>query len=179
MMNAAGGVVTSVNPFYWFYWLYLKAYLLLAAGFSRSREFLADRCAMQAYGKQAFVSGLTKVAANDVVFGETVVRKIHEHLERGEVFANMFSLFREYREHPQVVAFHDQVVEAVRAAKGSLMDSHPTFSERIAASEWFEEPRTSPDLRPATELLAEVEKLEEQLTRLLTRAMCDEQQMAG
>ena len=48
------------------------------------------------------------------------------------------------------------------------MDSHPTFSERIAASEWFEEPRTSPDLRLATDLLAEVEKLEEQLTRLLS-----------
>src|SRR5262249_54443458 len=154
---------------YWFYWLYLKAYLLLAAGFSRSREFLADRCAIQAYGKEAFVSSLTKVAVNDVVFVQTVIQKIHEHLARGEVFENMFSLFREYREHPQVAALSDQVLEAVRAEKGSMMDSHPTFPERIAASDWFEEPRSAPDLRPATELLAEVEKLEQQLTHLLTR----------
>jgi Zn-dependent protease with chaperone function/Flp pilus assembly protein TadD len=179
MMDAAGGVITKVNPFYWFYWLYLKAYLLLAAGFSRSREFLADRCAIQTYGKEAFVSSLTKVAVNDVVFVQTVVQKIHEHLARGEAFENMFSLFREYREHPQVIALSDQVLEAVRAEKGSMMDSHPTFPERIAASEWFEEPRTSPDLRPATELLTETDKLEEQLTHLLTRAMYDEQQMAA
>src|SRR5262249_17247688 len=25
MMDAAGGVITKVNPFYWFYWFYLKA----------------------------------------------------------------------------------------------------------------------------------------------------------
>lgn len=37
VMNAAGGVANFINPFYWFYWLYLRAYALLASGFSRSR----------------------------------------------------------------------------------------------------------------------------------------------
>ena len=49
-MMGSGGYATYVNPFYWFLWLYYKSYSLLAAGYSRSREFLADRMAATLYG---------------------------------------------------------------------------------------------------------------------------------
>jgi Zn-dependent protease with chaperone function len=173
MMNAAGGVLTWINPFYWFYWLYLKAYLLLAAGFSRSCEYLADRRAVLAYGKQAFISGLTKISVNDVLFGQTAVFNIHERLQHGQAFVNVFSTFRDFREQPQAAEMHDKILESVVAAKGGRMDSHPTYSERIAAAERFEERRESADRRRAMELLTEAEKLEEQLTWMLTRVIND------
>src|SRR5262249_8823848 len=44
-MGEMGGWLNYVNPFFWFLFLYYKAYSLLSAGHSRSREFLADRMA--------------------------------------------------------------------------------------------------------------------------------------
>src|SRR5262249_31346833 len=60
-MSAAGGWLTYVNPFYWFFFLYSKAYALLSAGYSRSREFLADRMACSLYGSDVFGRALEKV----------------------------------------------------------------------------------------------------------------------
>ena len=57
-----------INPFFGFWWLYLRAYTLLADGFSPTREFLADRRADAAYGKQAFVSGLTRMSVDGALF---------------------------------------------------------------------------------------------------------------
>ena len=82
VMNAAGGVLTYVNPFYWFYWFYLRAYTLLAAGFSRSREFLADRRAVVAFGKDAFVSGFTKMSVDGGLYQRTVFGNIRRELSQ-------------------------------------------------------------------------------------------------
>ena len=101
VMNAAGGILNYVNPFYWFWWLYLRAYTLLATGFSRSREFLADRRSAAAYGKQALVSGLTKVSVDGVLFESTVYSNVLHLLGQGKAFTNAFDAFRQFRRRPR------------------------------------------------------------------------------
>src|SRR5581483_688516 len=59
-MGQAGGKLNYINPVCWALLWYYRAYSLLAAGFSRSREFLANRMAASLYGKDAFIQGLKK-----------------------------------------------------------------------------------------------------------------------
>lgn len=173
MMSAAAGAVTWINPFHWFYWLYLRGYLLLAAGFSRSREFLADERAALAYGKATFISALTKVAINDALFAQSALQILGAHLACGRQMVNVFSTYRDYARQETVTALHDQILQSLVATKPCRMDSHPTFSQRVAALDGIQEPRMPNDDRPATELLIDTDQLEKELTALLTRAMVD------
>jgi Zn-dependent protease with chaperone function len=171
VMNAAGGSANYINPFYWFYWLYLRAYALLASGFSRSREFLADRRAVVAYGKTAFISGLTKVVVDGTVFESTAVQNICSELHAGHKFVNVFDAFRQYRDQPQLADAHNQLLENIRNAKPSWFDSHPTYSERVAAVSQFPETQEQADMSPAVSLLTDFTYIEEQLTDLLTNSI--------
>ena len=128
VMNAAGGALNYVNPFYWFWWLYLRAYTLLGTGFSRSREFLADRRAAAAYGKQAFISGLTKVSVDGVLFDSTVYANVHHLLRRGKSFTNAFDAFRHSREGGEMVESRERPLEQMRETRPRWFDTHPTFS---------------------------------------------------
>ena len=67
-MARTGGWVTYLNPFFWFFWLYSRSFGLLASGFSRSREFLADRMACQLYGSDVFTEALRKVCTDGAGF---------------------------------------------------------------------------------------------------------------
>jgi Zn-dependent protease with chaperone function len=168
-MNAAGGVLTYVNPFYWFYWLYLRAYILLAAGFSRSREFLADRRAVAAFGKEAFVSGLTKISVDGRLFTDAAVRSIRHELSRGRTYQNFFESFRQFRDQPEIAETRRKLLDAARETKPRWFDTHPTGSERIAAVSLFPDSGAPLDARPAADLLADLPRIEEQLTDILTR----------
>lgn len=168
VMNAALGVFTYVNPFHWFFWLYLRAYTLLAAGFSRSREFLADRRAVAAYGKDAFVSGLTKMSVDGGLFANTAVANIRRELSQFLVFVNVFEAFRNYRDRPEFAETRQKMLEEARATRPRWFDTHPTYSERIAAVSLFPDSSAALNARPASELVADLQKIEEQLTQLLT-----------
>ncbi len=157
-----------MNPFYWFYWLYLRAYALLAAGFSRSHEFLADRRAVLACGRVAFVSGLTKVCVDGVLFDGTSIQNIKSELGAGRAFVNVFETYRQFRDQPEQADSQQQLLTNLREAKPRWFDTHPTLSERLAAVEGFPEARERLDTSPATSLLADFTRLEEQLTELLT-----------
>ena len=137
VMSAAGGFLNYVNPFYGFWWLYLRAYTLLANGFSRSREFLADRQAVAAYGKQAFVSGLTKVSVDGVLFESSVYASIRHLLSQGKAFTNAFDAFRQFREGTEMVASRGKMLDELRRTKPRWLDTHPTFSERLTAVAGF------------------------------------------
>lgn len=168
VLDAAAGAVKYVNPFYWFYWLYLRAYALLAAGFSRSHEFLADRRAVLAYGRESFVSGLTKVCVDGALFDGTSIQNIKSELGAGRAFVNVFETYRQFRDRPEQAESQQQLLTNLREAKPSWFDTHPTLSERLAAVEGFPESRESLDTSPATSLLSDFTRLEEQLTELLT-----------
>jgi Zn-dependent protease with chaperone function len=173
VMNAAGGILNYINPFYWFWWLYLRAYTLLATGFSRYREFLADRRATAAYGRKAFVSGLTKVAVDGAIVSSAVCANVEHLLKQGKAFTNAFDAFRQHREGTEMVASRERLLEEIRQAKPKWFDTHPTFSERVAAVADF------PDLEPASEtdfailLLDDHQTVEAELTRLLTSHIHD------
>jgi Zn-dependent protease with chaperone function/tetratricopeptide (TPR) repeat protein len=168
VMNAAGGILNYINPFYWFWWLYLRAYTLLATGFSRYREFLADRRATAAYGRNAFVSGLTKVAVDGALVSSAVCANVEHLLKQGKAFTNAFDAFRQYREGTEMVESRERLLEKMRQTKPKWFDTHPTFSERIAAVADFPDVEPTSETDFAIELLNEYQTVEAELTRLLT-----------
>jgi Zn-dependent protease with chaperone function/tetratricopeptide (TPR) repeat protein len=168
VMNAAGGVLNYINPFYWFWWLYLRAYTLLATGFSRSREFLADRRAAAAYGKQALVSGLTKVSVDGVLFESTVYANVLHLLGQGKAFTNAFDAFRHFREGTEMVESRERLLEKMRQTRPRWFDTHPTLSERLAAVADFPDAESPADTDAAIELLSDHQAVEADLTEVLT-----------
>jgi Zn-dependent protease with chaperone function/tetratricopeptide (TPR) repeat protein len=170
VMGAAGGTLNYVNPFYWFWWLYLRAYTLLAAGFSRTREFLADRRAVASYGKQAFVSGLTKVSVDGTMFESVIYANVRHLLSEGKAFSNAFDAFRHFRDNAEAVESRERFLEQMRLARPRWYDTHPTFSERLAAVASFPD-LASDETEPAIELLSDHQAVEAKLTEVLTYAI--------
>jgi Zn-dependent protease with chaperone function len=177
VMDTAGGLINYLNPFYWFYWLYLRAYALLASGFSRSREFLADRRAVLAYGKESFISGLTKAAVDGTILEGAVVYNIQVALREGKSFVNVFDALCEYRKQPDVAEAHEEVLKNLHESKPSWYDSHPSYSERVTAVERFPLSQEAPDVSPATSVLSGLEQIEEELTELMTRGVYEAMQV--
>jgi Zn-dependent protease with chaperone function len=171
VMNAAGGTLNYINPFYWFYWLNLKAYNLISAGFSRSREFLADRRATIAYGKPAFVGGLTKVTIDGRLYDATAYQNVRWLLSNQQMFVNVFQAYRDWRESPDLMQKRDSLLEQARQQKTSWFDTHPNFSERLAAIALFpNEPRSLED-DSAAALLTDLNAIETHLTNMLTQRL--------
>jgi Zn-dependent protease with chaperone function/Flp pilus assembly protein TadD len=166
VMNAAGGFLNYINPFYWFWWLYLRAYTLLSAGFSRSRESLADRRAAAAFGKSAFTSGLTKVSVDGVLFESTIYANVQHQLSQGRAFVNAFEAFRDSRE--DLAEPRQLLMEQLQTSRPGWFDSHPTYAERIAAVETFPDSARPAQTGPAIELLSDPDAVEAELTQLLT-----------
>ena len=76
-MAKAGGWVTLINPFYWCFYLYAKSYAMLSAGFSRSREYLADRMACCLFGADVFISARAKVITEGTLFEVLIFDSSH------------------------------------------------------------------------------------------------------
>jgi Zn-dependent protease with chaperone function/tetratricopeptide (TPR) repeat protein len=179
VMSAAGGFMNYINPFYWFWWCYLKAYTLLAKGFSRSREFLADRQAVAAYGKNTFISGLTKVSVDGVLFESTVYNSIQQLLSQGRAFTNAFDAFRKFREGTEIAESRERLLEELRQTRPRWLDTHPTYSERLAAVAEFPDTRPPVESEPAIELLCDHAAVEATLTSMLTSRLHDIAQGQG
>ena len=166
-MGQAGGYLNYVNPFFWFLYLYYKAYSLLSAGFSRSREFLADRMASSLFGSDVFTSALTKVATDGALFEMTIYQNIAHLLEQEKAFVNMYSAFHEFRNQGLNAQEREDFYRRLLEAKGSLFASHPTFGERIEAVAPL--PRAAQtDATPALQLFENPEETEKELTEFLT-----------
>lgn len=171
VMNAAGGVLNYVNPFYWFWWLYLRGYTLLASGFSRTREFLADRRAVAAYGKQAFVSGLTKVSVEGALFDSIIYANVRHLLGQGKAFSNAFDAFRRIRDDTEVAQSRERLLRELQKARPGWFDTHPTYRERLAAVAAFPDAATPAEDEPAIGLISDHQAVEAKLTEILTSHM--------
>ena len=166
-MARAGGWLTYLNPFYWFFFLYSKAYALLSAGYSRSREFLADRMACSLYGSDVFGRALETVCVDGMMFEREVYDNIVKLLRQKKVFANVYLAYRRYRERETTRTEREKICKRLRAEKESLFDSHPTFAERLAAVAAL--PRAEKtDTESAMTLFEEPEEIEKELTAFLT-----------
>jgi Zn-dependent protease with chaperone function len=166
-MLETGGWLTFLNPFYWFFYLYQKAYALLSSGFSRSREFLADRMACTLYGSDVFSLALEKVCTDGALFERTVYRNIADKLDEGKAYINMYRAFRKYHEDDKGKNERDQLYKKLLREEESLFDSHPTFGERVRAAATLPE-ADKLDTTPAMQLFESPEKIEEELTDFLT-----------
>lgn len=166
-MAGLGGVAHYVNPFYWFLFLYYKSYSVLSAGFSRSREFLADRMASSLYGSDVFTTPLTKVCTDGTLFEMTIYDNIAGLLKDGKAFVNMYESFRSFRDEHLGAADREELYKKLLDEKASLLADHPTFGERIAAVEAL--PRADKqDAAPALSLFDNADEIEKELTEFLT-----------
>jgi Zn-dependent protease with chaperone function len=169
-MKSSGGILTYVNPFYWFFYLYSKSYALLSSGFSRSREFLADRMACSLYGADVFSSALKKVCTDGTLFEMTVYKNIVEMLRQKKAFVNMYLAFRKFREEQLTSKERDKLYKKLLADEPSLFDSHPTFKERMDAVEKLPK-AVKPVTVSALLLFDQPEEIEKELTDFLTEVM--------
>lgn len=169
-MGSTGGRLNYVNPFFWFLYLYYKAYSLLAAGYSRSREFLADRMASSLYGADIFGSALTKVTTDGTLFEMTVYQNISKLLEEDKAFVNMYDAFRQYRDQEMNKQEREELYQKLLDEKGSLFASHPTFGERMQAISALPKAEQT-DSTPALQLFEDAEGIEKELTEFLTGYM--------
>jgi Zn-dependent protease with chaperone function len=176
-MGAAGGKLNYVNPFFWFLVLYYRAYSLLSAGFSRSREYLADRMSCSLYGSKVFTSALTKVCTEGPLFDTTMYDSVAGMLNEGKAFKNMYEAFTEFRQGDSSTADREKIRAALEAERPSFFASHPTYQERLAAAGAFP-PGREFDATPAIQLFDDPAALEEQLTEYLTGAIHFSQQRA-
>jgi Zn-dependent protease with chaperone function len=177
-MGASGGKFNYVNPFYWFLYLYYRSYNLLSAGFSRSREFLADRMAASLYGPSVFTSALTKVSTDGTLFEMTIYGNIGKLLEDNKSFVNMYSAFRNFRDEQMDKKDRDELYAKLLEEKESLFASHPTFKERIDAVTQLPSGQ-SVETGPALELFDDPEALEKELTEFMTAYVYHMRQMAA
>jgi Zn-dependent protease with chaperone function len=177
VMQASAGFMNYINPFFWFYWLYLRAYALLASGFSRSREFLADRRAVSVFGKESFCSGLVKAAVDGHLMEQMLMPNIQAAFQAGETLRNVFEVSRAYTEDAEFPQVREKALEELRGAKPGWFDSHPTYSERLTAIERFTDAPEYSDARPARHLLSEPDEVEVKLTDMLTGIIRDANEM--
>lgn len=166
-MAQTAGQLNYINPFYWFLVLYYKAYQMMAAGFSRSREFLADRMAVSLYGRDVFQSALTSVATQGTVAEGRVIEKVIHGLNQNQFCVNAYDLYRQGAGDEETTARRSKLHEELLVEKGTVFASHPTLTERFQAVASF---RTAArrDTTPARELLASPEEIEQELTRFVT-----------
>lgn len=169
-MGAAGGRLNYVNPFFWFLVLYFRAYSLLSAGFSRSREFLADRMACSLYGANVFGSALTKVCTEGPLFEMSVYASVANLLSEQKAFVNVYEAFGNYRKEDASAEHRDRIRNDLDNERGSLFASHPTYRERLEASAAWPNAQKA-DEAPAIQLFDDPEAMERELTEFLTGAI--------
>ena len=169
-MARTGGFITYVNPFYWFFRLYGKSYNLLSAGFSRSREYLADRMACLLYGSDVFTSALRKVCTDGSHFETVIYDNIRKLLRDGKSFVNMYLAFRQHREKnmspDKIKKLHKELLDRPK----SLFASHPTFAERAEAAKSIP-PAKVKQSPTSLKLFEDAEKMEREMTDYLTEKM--------
>ena len=166
-MGAAGGRLNYVNPFFWFLYLYYKAFRLLSAGYSRSREFLADRMACLLYGGDVFTGALTKVCTDGTLFEMTMYQSVDGLLNEGKSFVNVYTAFRTFRDEQMDGKEREELYQKLLGEGGSVFASHPTFKERVEAAEGLPPARQRED-GPALDLFDGAEELEKEMTEFLT-----------
>jgi Zn-dependent protease with chaperone function/tetratricopeptide (TPR) repeat protein len=169
-IGASGGKLNYVNPFFWFLYLYYKAFTLLSAGFSRSREFLADRMAASLYGADVFASALTKVCTDGTLFEMTIYQNISRLLEENQSFVNMYAAFRSYRDEQLSAQEREDLNQKLLEEKESIFATHPTYRERIeAVAPLPKAPQI--DSASALQLFENPAAIEEEMTQFLTGYM--------
>lgn len=166
-MGGAIGKLNYVNPFFWFLYLYFLCYNLLSAGYSRSREFLADRMAVHLYGSDIFASALCKTATEGTLFDSNFHHMIDRLFDAEAPIDNLYSAYLGFRDDKIPKTERDECYQKVLDEKPSLFASHPTLKERVEAVAGLPKAGASDD-RLAIELFPNPDELEKELTEFMS-----------
>jgi hypothetical protein len=143
-MRQSGGFLVWINPFYLFFFCYHKAYSILCSGFSRSREFLADRMACALYGSDVFCKALEKICTDASLFHQTIHANLIEMLKKKKAYVNMYLAYSKWRDEGLTKKEREKLYKKLLADEPSIFDSHPTFGERIEAAGHLPKARRHP-----------------------------------
>jgi Zn-dependent protease with chaperone function len=127
---AQSGHASPWNPAWWFAKGFYLLFLRISQGASRLQEILADRRAAEAYGGEAFASGLRHVIDRSVRFDGRLNEEVNRALKAKAPLQNLWVA-------PEPIAT-DAVEEEVEKAMNrepSPYDSHPAPRDRIR---WIE-----------------------------------------
>jgi hypothetical protein len=166
-MGQSGGQLNYINPFFWFLVLYHRAYTLLSAGFSRSREFLADRMAASLYGSDIFAGALSKVSIEGAISERIIYDNSLQLVEQTKCSVNMYTAVREFCEEQLSDKDRATLSHKFLHENESVFATHPTLRERVKAVAALPQAR-NPDMRPSLELFEQPEQIERELTEFLT-----------
>jgi Zn-dependent protease with chaperone function len=178
-IGALLGWMNFANPLFWALARYYRAYNMLAAGFSRSREFLADRMACALYGPDVFGRALVRVSIEGPLFEKTVYPNVATLLCEGRLRRNIYQWFSEQREEELESFDRELAYQELLTERTSRFATHPSLRERLEAAGVQPQPEGPVDA-PASTLLPELEEKEIELSRLLTIYVArQKQQHAG
>jgi hypothetical protein len=84
-------------------------------------------------------------------------RNVRSLLTQGKAYANAFDVFRHIRQQSEMVTSRERVLEQMRQTKPKWFDTHPTFSERLAAVADFPDVAPPGETGPANQMAQSVE----------------------
>jgi Zn-dependent protease with chaperone function len=166
-MGQAGGRLNYINPFYWFLFLYYRSYSLLAAGWSRSREFLADRLAATLYGADVFAGALTRVSTDGRLFEAELWGGVGNQFEEDRAVDNLYQALRHGESEAGRRQQREELLHKALAESASVFAAHPSLAERLQAVAPLP-PAGDRDAAPAVQLFDNGEAVEKELTEFLT-----------
>jgi hypothetical protein len=154
-----------VLPFYALLAAYHGAYVLLAAPYLRSREFLADRIASSLYGSDVFAAALTRTAIDAALYEMAVADAARAVPPNGEGVPAA-NAFRSARFEWLTDAERAELSARLRGEVSPPAAITPTVHERVEAVALL--PRADHPARgEAVLLFEEPDRIEQELTALL------------
>ena len=114
---------------------YLWIYFRIAAAFSRNAEYRADRCGIEAYGREPYLQALIAAHLEGDYLANAGFEAVLDAVAKRQSVANAYHLIGANRrlwaqQNPE--AFR-RVWFALFAQKTSAFDSHPSLAERLKA----------------------------------------------
>lgn len=172
-MGQAAGQLNYINPFYWMLAWYYRAYVMLSAGYMRSREFLADRLSAATYGSDVFGRALTRVATDAAAVEQLVFEHCNGRLNEGATESdNAYASI----EAPSAEMIEKQR-ESLVDSPDSLFSTHPSYRERMAAVLPLP-PATNRDDAPASTLFHDPVEVENEASSFIYAILLHARQMS-
>jgi Zn-dependent protease with chaperone function len=158
------------NPAVWFLSAFAGVFEHITVGVSRLQEHLADAAAIDAYGSEAFETGLEHSLLNGVWFDWHAEMAVAEAVSAGHPLHNL------YRYTPAAKPPTKKIKKEARAMRdreASARDTHPSPSERIgvARARAVVVPKHGDDTRDSWDLVTNQEYLEREMTHVIRQRL--------
>ena len=163
---ASNGLARWYNPAWWFLRGFSIIFFRVTLGASRLQEILADRIAGLAYGAKNFISGLTHVIRQDLLFDLQLSKAMEQNPEAFSQIKNLYTLpsvdIGETREELE------SRVSKIVNSQSTVYDSHPAPGERFSLLEKLNlNDIHEADEREVSGLVPDVEALQNEMTAVI------------